>query len=111
MGKDTEEIVGATRMLSWRGATSNLPDDSREADERAEARNLRDLRGRVKAARAAIPANPGSREILDLDWVKEAVFYARFGITEAMFRHGVLATTVPCWPIPYSFDVITNVRE
>jgi hypothetical protein len=31
-----------------------IPDDSREEDERQEERRLRHLRGRVKAARAAV---------------------------------------------------------
>ena len=41
--------------------TSGLPDDSREADERAAARSLADLRGRVKTARAALATVPGTR--------------------------------------------------
>jgi hypothetical protein len=65
---------------------SGLPDDSREEDERREARQLRDLRGRVKAARAIVTATPGLAETLACDWVKAACFYARFGITERMFR-------------------------
>jgi len=69
-----------------------LLDDSREADERAEQRRLRDLRGRVKAARAAISATPGAGEVLRQDWVKAARFYARFGITGEKFRHGVPAS-------------------
>src|SRR5208283_323314 len=43
--------------------TSGLTDDSREADERAADRTLRDLRGRVKAARAAVSTTPGTWEI------------------------------------------------
>jgi hypothetical protein len=58
-------------------------------DERATARRLRDLRGRVKAARATIPATPGTERALRQDWVRAAHFYARFGITEALLRYGV----------------------
>jgi hypothetical protein len=65
-----------------------LPDDPRKADERAAERRLRDLRGRVKAARAAISTTPGAEGVLQRDWVKAARFYARFGITEAQFRQG-----------------------
>lgn len=57
----------------------------REVNERDEARRLPDLRGRVKAARAAISTTAGAEEILRQDWVKAARFYARFRITEAMF--------------------------
>jgi len=60
-------------------------------DERAAERRLRDLRGRVKAARAAISATPGAEEVLRQDWVKAARFYARFGITEGLLRLGVPA--------------------
>jgi hypothetical protein len=77
-----------SRFTDW-DTTSGLPDDSREADERAAERRLRDLRGRVKAARAALSAVPGGSEILRADWRREAAFYARFGITQAQFRHGV----------------------
>jgi hypothetical protein len=78
-----------SRRFSLLEITSGLPDDSREADERAAARNLRDLRARVKVARAAISATPGADEILRRDWQKAARFYAAFEITEAQFRHGV----------------------
>jgi hypothetical protein len=40
--------------------TSGLADDSREANERAVARHLADLRGRVKAARKARAATSGA---------------------------------------------------
>ena len=53
---------------------------------------LRDLRGRVKAARAAISGTPGAEEVLRRDWVKAARFYANFGITETQFRQGVPAS-------------------
>jgi hypothetical protein len=69
--------------------TAGLPDDSREADERAAERHLRDLRGRVKAARAALSAHPGAQEALRADWRQEAAFLARFGITQAQLHFGV----------------------
>src|SRR5208283_4289378 len=90
-GEDAEEIATPMRQFSVLEITSGLPDDSREADERAAERRLRDLRGRVKAARAAISATPGAEEVLRQDWVKAARFYARFGITEGLLRLGVPA--------------------
>jgi hypothetical protein len=69
--------------------TSGLPDDSREADERLAKRRLRDLRGRVKVARALVANTPGFAEMLHRDWRKAVRFYARFAITDAIFRHGV----------------------
>jgi hypothetical protein len=72
--------------------TSGLPDDSREADERAAARRLADLRGRVKAARKALAAAPGAADAMRADWRREAAFLTRFGVTQAQFRHGVPAT-------------------
>jgi hypothetical protein len=75
--------------------TSGLPDDSREADERAAERQLRDLRGRVKAARALVATTPGLRDVLQRDWQRAARFYARFGITEEMLRHGLPPVRVP----------------
>src|SRR5208283_566755 len=87
--EDAEEVATPTRQFSLLEITSGMPDDSREADERAEAQRLRDLRGRVKAARAAISAAPDAEAILRQDRVKAARFYASFGITEAAFRHGV----------------------
>ena len=91
--EDTEEAVATpTRQFSLLEITSGLPDDSREADERAVKGRLRDLRGRVKAARAAISGTPGAEEVLRRDWVKAARFYASFGITEGQFRHGVRDT-------------------
>jgi len=85
-----EQIATPTRQFTLLEITSGLPDDSREADERAVARHLKDLRGRVKAARAAISATPGAEEVLRRDWMRSAGFYARFGITEAQFRRGAL---------------------
>jgi hypothetical protein len=43
----------------------------------------------VKAARAVVATTPGLAETLRRDWRKAARFYARFGITEAMFRRGI----------------------
>src|SRR5208283_4481846 len=87
--EDADEIATPTRRFSLLEITSGLPDDCREADERAAERRLRDLRGRVKAARAGISGTPGAEEILRRDWVKAAHFYAAFGITEREFRSGV----------------------
>jgi hypothetical protein len=87
--EDAEEIATPTRQFSLLEITSGLPDDSREADEKQEARRLRDLRGRVKAARAVVSTTPGLAETIAADWQRAACFYARFEITEAQFRHGV----------------------
>jgi hypothetical protein len=78
-----------TRRFALAEITSGLPDDSREEDERREAGRLRDLRGRVKHARAVAATTPGLTETLANDWRRAARFYERFGITEAMFRYGV----------------------
>jgi hypothetical protein len=87
---DREELDGVdSRRFSLLEITSGLPDDSREADERAAARSLRDVRARVKAARALVTATPGLCDTLSRDWRRAARFYARFGISEAQFRHGV----------------------
>ncbi len=83
-----EEDGAHSRFPEW-DVTSGLPDDSCEEDERAEARRIRDLRGRVKAARAVVSATPGLAETLFRDWQKAARFYGRFGITERVFRDGV----------------------
>ena len=47
---------------------------------------LHDLRGRVKAARAVVSTTPGLAETLASDRRKATWFYARFGISEEMFR-------------------------
>jgi hypothetical protein len=90
-GSDEEanEIATPTRRFRLFEITSGLPDDSREVVERASERRLRELRARVKAARATVATTPGLAETLARDWRKAARFYARFGIAEAMFRHGV----------------------
>jgi hypothetical protein len=92
--EDAEDAVIAipTRQFSMLEVTSNLPDDSREADVRASERRLRELRGCVKAARAVVSTTPGLADTLALDWEMAARFYARSGITEAQFRQGVLAS-------------------
>ena len=88
-GEEPEEIATATRESSWRDVTSGLQDDSREEDERQEERRTRDLRERVKVARAVVSRTVGLVETLASDWKKAAKFYARFGVSEAMVRHGV----------------------
>jgi len=88
--EDAEELINApTRQFSLLEITSGLPDDSREADERAAERKLREQRGRVKAARAVVSTTPGLADTLARDWQKAARFYEQFGITEKQFRHGV----------------------
>ena len=89
LDEDAEEIATPTRQFSLLEITSGFPDDSREADERAAERRLRELRARVKAARAVVSATPGLTETLAHDWQRAARFYVRFGITEAQFRSGV----------------------
>ncbi len=84
-----DEFPTPTRRFSLLEITSGLPDDSREEDERTSVRALRDLRGRVKAARAVVSTSPGLAEILSADWQKAARFYTLFAITESQFRHGV----------------------
>jgi hypothetical protein len=91
--EEGEEVPVQSRYTVW-DTTSGLPDDSREADERAAERRLRDLRGRVKEARAALSASPGAHEVLRGDWRREAAFYARFGITQAQFREGAASEAV-----------------
>ncbi|MGA8092569.1 MAG: hypothetical protein WB984_08795 [Thermoplasmata archaeon] len=104
-GEDAEDelIATPTRHFSLLEITSGLPDDSREADERAAERRLSDLRGRVKEARAAISGTPGAEETLRRDWAKAAHFYARFGVTQAQFRHGVQS-----WDNPSEDDPLGN---
>jgi hypothetical protein len=88
--EDAEEFIATpTRQFSLLEITSGLPDDSREADERQAERRLRDLRARVKMARAVVSTTLGLGETLARDWQKAARFYARFRVTEAQFRYGV----------------------
>ena len=83
------EVAVQGHRFSLLEITSGLPDDSREADDRAAARHFQDLRGRVKAARAVVAITPGLAETLRADWKRAAGFCARFGISEMEFRHGV----------------------
>jgi hypothetical protein len=53
-----------------------------KADERRAERHLRDLRGRVKAARAAVSTTSDLAEILQRDPSRATLFYARCRITE-----------------------------
>ena len=75
--EETDEIPTPTRRFTVWEATRGLPDDSREEDERKEGRRLRDLRGRVKRARAVVKSTPGLEETLASDWRKAARFYGR----------------------------------
>lgn len=43
----------------------------------------------MKAARAVVSRTPGLAQAIAADWQRAARFYARFGISEAQFRHGV----------------------
>ncbi|NNN16801.1 MAG: hypothetical protein HKL79_00320, partial [Thermoplasmata archaeon] len=86
-----EEIATPTRRFSLHEITSGLPDDSRETEEREAERRLRGLRGRVKAARAVIARTSGLAEVLARDWRRATRFYARYGVTERLVRHGVPA--------------------
>jgi hypothetical protein len=70
-----------------------------EKDERRKARHLRELSGRAKSARAMVSTTLGLTETLARDWKKVARFYARFGITAAMFRDG---------PTDCTFDLEKN---
>jgi len=87
--EDAEEVAALTRRFTVLETTSGLPDDSREADEKQAEQRLRELRARVKVARAVVSTTPGLSEILAADWRKAARFYARFGVTEGTLRHGV----------------------
>jgi hypothetical protein len=86
-----DEVVTPCRRFTVLEITSGLADDSREADEKQVERRLRDLRARVKLARAAVSRTPGLREVLAVDWKRSANFYARFGVTEETLRNGVPA--------------------
>jgi hypothetical protein len=77
------------REFDDRDITANLPDDSREEDERNMRRYLRDLRTRVKAVRAKIAADPSIAQTLASNPEKARAFYAVHHVTEAQVRHGV----------------------
>jgi hypothetical protein len=87
--QDADEIATPTRRFTTLEITSGLPDDSREADERTAERSLRELRARVKAARALVATTPGLAETLQSDWRKAARFYARFEISKETYQFGV----------------------
>ena len=87
--KEADEIPTPTRRFTLLEVTSGLPDDSREEDERQVERQLPDLRGQVKRARAVVAMTRGFAEKVAGDWRMARVFYARYGITESLFRHGV----------------------
>jgi len=86
-----DEDAPVSRRFTLLDITSGLPDDSRETAEKEVERRLRDLRGRVKAARAIVSSTPGLAEVIASNWRRAARFYTRNGITEKMFRHGVPA--------------------
>jgi len=92
---DPEEgFETSTRRFTLAEITSGLPDDSREEDERREARRLRDLRGRVKAARAVASGTPGLAELLKRDEKRASCFFSRFDMTESQFRNGVSVPSI-----------------
>ena len=105
MDEDAGEIANPTRRFSVLDITSGLPDDSREAEEREVERRLAEIRARVKSARAVVATTPGLANTLQRDWRKVARFYARFGITETLFRNGV-----PAGEAAVSEDLIDQVR-
>jgi hypothetical protein len=91
---EDELIATPTRQFSLLEVTSGLPDDSREADEHATERRLKELRERVEVARTIVATTPGLEAALRRDWRKAALFYGRFGITESSFRLGLLDHSV-----------------
>jgi len=72
-----------------RDITANLPDDSRETEERETEKHLRDQRARVKAVRALISVDPDIAHTLATNPGKARAFYAVHGVTEAQVRRGV----------------------
>lgn len=89
MDQELEEIGTPTRRLTVREITSGPPDDSQEENERPKDRRVRDLRGRVKRARAVVARAPGLAEILVIDWQEAGRFCVMREISESPFRHGV----------------------
>ncbi len=69
------------RRFTALDVTSGLPDDSRDADQRARAWVEAQRRGRVCAALAALEAHPEAREQVFRDQTKLRLFCARFSIT------------------------------
>jgi hypothetical protein len=84
---DEQDEVTHSRF-SERDTTSGLPDDSREEDERQKARKLRELRARLKRARAIVARTPGLAESIRRDWKRAAQFYARLRVNEVQLRRG-----------------------
>jgi hypothetical protein len=103
-----EEEPPATRRFSLLDITSGLPDDSREADERGTERRLRDLRGRVEAARTVIARTPGLFEWLALGQGKAVPFCSGYGITARMLVQGVEAGDVDAHDM---VDVLARVED
>jgi hypothetical protein len=87
--EDGEEVVAPCRRFTVHEITSGLADDSQVADEKQMERRLRDLRARVKLARAVVSRTPDLAEVLAADWKRAARFYTHFGVTETQFRNGV----------------------
>jgi len=77
------------REFDDRDIVANLPDDSREEDERTMRRFLRDLRLRVKAVRAKIAADPSIGQILASNPEKARVFFAVHHVIAEQVRNGV----------------------
>ena len=90
--EEADENSTSTRRFTVNEITAGLPDDSREEEERLEERRLRDLRGRVKVARAVGSRSPELASILRRDGWMAAQVYARFGISEELFRRGASET-------------------
>jgi hypothetical protein len=84
----TGEVFGP-REFDDHDVVANLPDDSREEEERNIRRYLRDLRLRVKAVRALLSTNPSIGETLATNPEKARAFYAIHHVTEAQVKGGV----------------------
>ena len=89
--EERDEVEVGARRFNLQEIASGLPDDSREADKRAECRHPVDRRSRVKIARTVLSRMPGLAAILRERPDRAARFYARFGVSEAFFGHGVSA--------------------
>jgi hypothetical protein len=77
------------REFDDRDIVANLPDDSREEQERTIRRFLRDLRLRVKGVRALMSADPSIVETLASNPEKARAFYAIHHVTRDQVEHGV----------------------
>ncbi len=102
-----ELLVRADSTRVWqrdRGASSWLDDQSPDDLCDLEAKlTARDLRGRVKRARAVIASTPGLADVLASDPRRAAMFYPRFGVTEEWVRNGVPKVAAPDSDIADSF--------